>query len=254
MGKSHRSAFTLVELAIVLVIIGLLVGGVLVGQQLIRSAKQRAVGARFTRLHLATETFRTKYGQMPGDFNRASSNLACTNCDGNGDGIIENQTGTAISANRYEFSVAMQLMGLAHMIEGEYTGNYTVAQRVSLTDNGYNLPFDRAALVFTTIPNAWGATARLRSRRIICLQTTGGNPCQGPATTLTYPWLAEDAHDLDLKMDDGDARTGKLLADSCNSEGHNWQFDDITIYRSTNATLNYDLTNTTSGCGMIYIL
>ena len=53
-----RSAFTLVELAIVLVIIGLIVGGVLVGQDLIKAAQIRSVVTDIERYNAAATTFR----------------------------------------------------------------------------------------------------------------------------------------------------------------------------------------------------
>lgn len=62
-----RHAFTLVELAIVLVIIGLLVGGVLVGRDLIHASQVRASIRSIEEFNAATHTFREKYSGLPGD-------------------------------------------------------------------------------------------------------------------------------------------------------------------------------------------
>lgn len=62
-----RQGFTLVELAIVLVIIGLLVGGVLVGQDLIKAATIRSTVGDVEKVNAAATTFRTKYSGIPGD-------------------------------------------------------------------------------------------------------------------------------------------------------------------------------------------
>ncbi len=69
--NSHRG-FTLIELSIVLVIIGLIVGGVLVGQDLIHAAALRAVISEKDRFSAAIYTFQGKYGYLPGDFPNAS--------------------------------------------------------------------------------------------------------------------------------------------------------------------------------------
>ena len=64
---SRSAAFTLVELAIVLVIVALLVGGVLAGGELIKSAELRSFTAQLAKFNAATATFRVKFGGLPGD-------------------------------------------------------------------------------------------------------------------------------------------------------------------------------------------
>lgn len=60
-------AFSLVELSIVLVILGLLTGGILTGQSLIESATMRRQLADIATLQSATLSFRDKYMAIPGD-------------------------------------------------------------------------------------------------------------------------------------------------------------------------------------------
>jgi len=62
-----KAAFTLVELAIVLVIIGLVVGGVLVGRDLISAAEIRSQISQIEKYNVAANTFKIKYGYLPGD-------------------------------------------------------------------------------------------------------------------------------------------------------------------------------------------
>ncbi len=59
--------FTLVELSIVLVIIGLIVGGILVGQDLITAARIRAQISQIEKYNSALNAFRVKYNAIPGD-------------------------------------------------------------------------------------------------------------------------------------------------------------------------------------------
>jgi prepilin-type N-terminal cleavage/methylation domain-containing protein len=98
-----RSGFTLVELAIVLVIIGLLVGGVLVGQDLIKAAAIRSTVSDLEKYNAAANTFRGKYNGLPGDLlsARASSfSLATrTGSAGRGDGNGLIQAGAASTVN-----------------------------------------------------------------------------------------------------------------------------------------------------------
>lgn len=73
MGMKDRSGFTLIEMSIVLVIIGLIVGGVLVGQDLIRAAAVRSQISQIEKYQTAVNTFRGKYGAMPGDMSDATA-------------------------------------------------------------------------------------------------------------------------------------------------------------------------------------
>ncbi len=66
----QREGFTLVEISIVLVVIGLMVGGILVAQSMIESAKIHAQIKQFHQLDVMTRNFATKYQQIPGDIDR----------------------------------------------------------------------------------------------------------------------------------------------------------------------------------------
>jgi prepilin-type N-terminal cleavage/methylation domain-containing protein len=91
-----RSGFTLVEMAIVLVIIGLIVGGVLVGKDMINAAAIRAQVSQIEKFNVAVNVFREKYACLPGDCANGSNfgfQARGTGCfmpgRGDGNGIIE---------------------------------------------------------------------------------------------------------------------------------------------------------------------
>ena len=65
--KTFQAAFTLIELSIVIVIIGLIVGGVLVGRDLINAAEVRSQISQIEKYNTAANTFKIKYGYLPGD-------------------------------------------------------------------------------------------------------------------------------------------------------------------------------------------
>jgi len=108
----NQKGFTLVEIAIVMVIIGLLIGGVLKGQSMIQNAKVKRVVKQADELRAAVMTFYDKYGVYPGDENKTPIPPG-TDTEGDGDGIIEN------TAERFGLFLDLQLAGL---ISGTYNG------------------------------------------------------------------------------------------------------------------------------------
>jgi prepilin-type N-terminal cleavage/methylation domain-containing protein len=109
--KTHQSGFTLIEIAIVLVIIGLLLGGVLKGQELITSARVRNLIAQQDGIKAAYFGFLDRYRALPGDYAAASSNIKGVATNGDGDGQIE--TGS-------ESVLAWDHLSKAGFINGSY--------------------------------------------------------------------------------------------------------------------------------------
>lgn len=90
MLRTNRG-FTLIEIAIVLVVIGLLLGGVLKGQELITGARVRSLIAQQDGIKAAFFGFQDRFRALPGDYTAASTNINCSGgCpNGNGNGRIE---------------------------------------------------------------------------------------------------------------------------------------------------------------------
>src|SRR5712664_3241992 len=76
--KSQQSGFTLVEIAIVLVIIGLLLGGILKGQELINSAKAKSLANDFRAIPVYIYGYQDKFRALPGDDTQVVAHVAGT--------------------------------------------------------------------------------------------------------------------------------------------------------------------------------
>lgn len=177
--RSQESGFTLVEIAIVMVIIGLLVGGVLKGQAMIENAKVKRVAKQVDELRAAVMTFYDKYGLYPGDENLPTVPPGGGDIDGNGNGQI---AGT----EAYEVYRDLALVGL---ISGSYDGTSKLPQ------------------------HAFGGTVDL-----VWVDPPGATtPAAHYFRFTNLP--AEVAAELDLKMDDGAFDRGGIVGSAAYTAG-----------------------------------
>jgi prepilin-type N-terminal cleavage/methylation domain-containing protein len=116
-----QRGFTLIEIAIVLVIIGLLLGGVLKGQELITSARVRNLISQQDGIKAAYFGFLDRFRALPGDYTQASINIAnvAATSNGNGNGQI---TVSGVSGATIDEHVAVwEHLSKAGFINGSYT-------------------------------------------------------------------------------------------------------------------------------------
>jgi prepilin-type N-terminal cleavage/methylation domain-containing protein len=240
-----RRGFSLVELSIVLVILGLLTGGILAGQSLIRAAELRSITTDFNRYTAATLAFRDKYFALPGDMTNATAfwgkdNARCTThtgttttpgtCNGTGDGVIFfNSSGSV-----YEGLRAWQHLANAGLVEGSYLGYDTDGD--DHADLGINIPRARisdAGFSFD-MPSMIAYTGRTAPTNVIGFGSL--NDGYGSAWEAIKP---AEAWNIDTKMDDGKPGTGKLAAYA----------DQGCATTTVASTAVYALTLTTNLCG-----
>ena len=108
--------FSLVEAAVVLVVIGLILAAVLQGRQLIASAEYKAFRSQLSESRNAFQTFRDRYDGLPGDFPAADARLEAGQTDGNGNGVIED--GPDCVNNTDESCTAWQHLRAAGLLGG----------------------------------------------------------------------------------------------------------------------------------------
>lgn len=117
-----QGGFTLVELAIVLVIIGLILGAVLKGQEMINNAKMKRAYNEVREVSAAVYTYYDKYGKYPGDDNAANPRWAVAS-NGNADGLINGGLTFTCTSNATETCALWQDLRLANILTGSGVTN-----------------------------------------------------------------------------------------------------------------------------------
>ena len=255
-----KQAFSLVELSIVLVILGLLTGGILAGQSLIRAAELRSVTTEYQRYVTAVQSFRDKYMALPGDMPNATSfwgaahttpatcrttaSTSALTCNGNGDGIIIDNGTTSNESYRF-----WQQLASAGLIEGSYSG---ITQGTStFSSTAANSPASKIGRAYWFAWN-WqsagtgvGFVFDTRYNNFLALGALQAN--SWPGVAVLKP---EEAWNIDTKIDDGKPGIGKMLAfgndlSACTTA------TGAAAAQSASLNADYLLTATGTTCGVI---
>jgi len=186
MRAQNQNGFTLIEIAIVLVIIGLLLGGVLKGQELIQSARVRNLISQQDGIKAAYFGFLDRYRALPGDYGQASTNIAgtpaCTN--GNNNGQVQSIAGGGAIDEHIAVWEHLTKSGFIH-------GSYTYSAGAPTTASAPTNPYAQFLQLIYDAVYAGTATARHNLK-------TGNQ--------ISSTILAE----VDRKVDDGNAITGSF--------------------------------------------
>ncbi len=216
--EMNQKGFTLVELAVVMIIIGLLIGGILKGQELLTNAHVASTITQMRGIDAAINTFRDSYAALPGDMRDAQTRLpnctAATNCqDGGGGGTagngrIDQLPGVANTVAGNENVQLWRHLSAADLIGG-------VDDSGDVTSFGAALPAGNIGGGFTIGFHVGGAGLNG--------QASGPNPRQGHYLALTgVPDAnvggaatsvidASQAARIDRKLDDGSPETGSVI-------------------------------------------
>lgn len=264
MSTKRQHGFTLVEIAIVLVVIGLLLGGILKGQQLINSARVRNLADQNSGVQAAYYGFVDRFRSLPGDMVAAT---ACTtvsntiaNCGGTPD--IGGTAGTTGGNGRIdtiiEASAVWAHLSAAGFLNGTFSGTDaaggtldTAAEYAVAVPTGGVPPNAFQGPILLGHSNDY-LTSTARDSVVRLAFSFGGNI---PVTIL---------RDLDQKLDDGVAGTGVMRSaadttDTTNPAGTYAAITDYTIGTSNNcvnattpATWFVDSNNQTCNAFFLY--
>lgn len=231
MACFSRNGFSLVELSIVLVILGLLTGGILTGRALIHAAELRKVTREAENFRSAVFAFRDKYIAWPGDLTNATGfwgkDTAYCNgaagtagspgtCNGDGNGLL------SMLYDAGEPRYFWQHLANAGLIEGTYTlpasGGLYQSQ---LSGSAAPASVIGGGWTAVTFPSSLATIAMLypSARDRLLLSLSNGNKTGDTTTSFSGigadaygVMLPEDAWNIDQKMDDTKPGTGKVTA------------------------------------------
>lgn len=160
-----QRGYTLLEMALVIIIIGLFVGGIVIAQDIIKNAQLQTIITDVHRFKNAAKLFREKYNYLPGDFPGAEtiwgSDASCpagditspwaprvVTCNGDGNGLVFYDAGGGYSNPIYlsedEPLRVWQHLANAGFIEGQYSGAVHKGAGFSTYYPGINIPSSKA--------------------------------------------------------------------------------------------------------------
>lgn len=237
--KRHLG-FTMVELSIVILIMGILIAGIAVGKSLIVQSELNSTIREISSLRDIIATFQNRYGYFPGDLPNASNYWPnATTSNGNGNGFLDS------SPTLLEDTYAFQHLSLSGVLPGNFFGGIpSGATRFAYGVNSFSSRKQPGSYQIGNSNNIYGSTDQ--AIQLGSLQgSISGYPDQGL-------FLAEDAANIDNKIDDGKASNGYLRA----SEGVNVVQGHCTDGNLSGVigTVNYVLTSSDNSACRIFLI
>ena len=230
--------FTLIEIAIVLVIIGLLLGGVLKGQELITSARVRNLISQQDGIKAAFFGFQDRYRALPGDYAAAQNNISNSNGNGNGNGRIEdNAAGSGVIPHE-------EILAWNHLtMAGFMNGSYTMASSSTADPDADNNPVNPYSVYVKIIyDNEYGTQVGAAPAKHN-LKTGGQVP-------------VEIVAEVDRKIDDGKPYKGGVQFSTYNANdgASPEEGSDDACTAALDVETNWNLRSGNANCGVAVLL
>lgn len=199
--RSLRKGFSLLELSIVLVVIGLVVGGIMTGNDLIKQSLFKKVVAEKDKYASAIMQFTEKYAELPGDITKSSTYWSscatpATDCNGNGNGYIDFTAGNTTTESLRMWN-HLNLAGIyPNSLSGvRDSSGYSISNSPVAPMGGYAI---------------WSVESRTLSNQTVnaLILTMGGS--SGTADDAYSVLTAVEAYSIDKKVDDGLPTSGEV--------------------------------------------
>ncbi len=198
-----KKGFSLVELSVVLIIIGILIAAVATSTKLIGNSKLRKVMQEVESMKSGINTFYASFDAYPGDFKRASAFF-----DNLPEGLDEMPNGNGDNFVEYNAENAYSWLHLAsaQVIDGAYTGAMSGSgEGATPRENSPGSQYS-PGVCYNHIFNydLTGSTVDTTQNNIVVGTQVTNNPC------VASTFLPKDAEFIDLKLDDGNPVNGNV--------------------------------------------
>ncbi len=258
--NQRQLAFTLLELSIVLVVVGLLAAGILVGSDLIQAARIRAQISQLEAYTTAVNTFKIKYGGIPGDLTAVQAEAydfaprSGASAHGDGNGSLESCRIDSFYVSDFYFGCETALFWRDLAEAGMIAGNFSSAvdDFINIGPDGSSQYLPEARLgggnylsVFSEAQQSVFSTNSIDCIDSFCFALSKSPISLGSANYLVRDGVTPyQAYVIDTKIDDGLPLTGSTLSGSVSSMGAGFSLYYIPLVSNTRCvttTQTYDI-------------